>query len=125
MARRICPLESCTDTNFPQAFVVACLVQGIQLNVGAQIIFEWKMFYSGNKYAFFLVVLSLPFASGQSVFARYRYGTSNGSPIHPFLVRPGSISSSKRRRKDKVISNRAATISDEEDPLSGAWVKRI
>lgn len=35
-------------------FVMVFAIQGIQLNVGAQIISEWKMFYLGNKKVFFL-----------------------------------------------------------------------
>uniref|UniRef100_M0ZYH2 Uncharacterized protein n=1 Tax=Solanum tuberosum TaxID=4113 RepID=M0ZYH2_SOLTU len=34
-----------TDVTFPRALIVACAVQGIELNVGAQIISELKMFY--------------------------------------------------------------------------------
>ena len=39
---------------FPGDIVVACAIHGIQLNMGAEIISELKMFYKGNKKTFFL-----------------------------------------------------------------------
>uniref|UniRef100_M1E0Q3 Gag-pol protein n=1 Tax=Solanum tuberosum TaxID=4113 RepID=M1E0Q3_SOLTU len=55
--RRIRPSGNHTDVRFPRALVVACAVQDIELNVKVQIILEWKMFYRGNKKAFFLLGL--------------------------------------------------------------------
>ncbi|KAH0722522.1 hypothetical protein KY290_005171 [Solanum tuberosum] len=54
VTRRIRPSGNRTDVTFSRALVVACTVQGIELNVGVHIISEWKMFYRGNKKAFFL-----------------------------------------------------------------------
>ena len=54
MTRRIRPSGNHTDVTFPRALVVVCAIQGIELNVGAQIISKWKMFYRGNKKVFFL-----------------------------------------------------------------------
>ncbi|KAH0689237.1 hypothetical protein KY289_016595 [Solanum tuberosum] len=54
VSKKIRPLGNRIDVTFPQVLVVACAMQGIKLNVGALIISEWKMFYKGNKKAFFL-----------------------------------------------------------------------
>uniref|UniRef100_M1D8B9 Putative plant transposon protein domain-containing protein n=1 Tax=Solanum tuberosum TaxID=4113 RepID=M1D8B9_SOLTU len=51
---RIRPSGNRIDVTFPRALVVACAMQCIGLNVGAQIILEWKLFYRGNKNVFFL-----------------------------------------------------------------------
>ncbi|KAH0716987.1 hypothetical protein KY285_013018 [Solanum tuberosum] len=45
VTRRIRPLGNRNDVTFPRALVVACAIQGIELNVGVKIISEWKMFY--------------------------------------------------------------------------------
>ncbi|KAH0689204.1 hypothetical protein KY289_016562 [Solanum tuberosum] len=52
--RRIRLLGNSTDVTFTRALVVGCTIQGIKLNVGEQIISEWKMFYQANKKAFVL-----------------------------------------------------------------------
>ncbi|KAH0635756.1 hypothetical protein KY289_035671 [Solanum tuberosum] len=51
VTKRIRPLGNHTDVTFPRTLVVACAIQGIRLNVSAQIISEWKVFYWGNKKA--------------------------------------------------------------------------
>lgn len=45
VSRRILLSDNRIDVNFPWALVVACARHDIQLNVGAKIISEWKMFY--------------------------------------------------------------------------------
>uniref|UniRef100_M1DZD2 Putative plant transposon protein domain-containing protein n=1 Tax=Solanum tuberosum TaxID=4113 RepID=M1DZD2_SOLTU len=54
VTRRIRLSGNRVDVTFPRALVVVCAIQGIELNVGVQNISEWKMFYRGNKKAFFL-----------------------------------------------------------------------
>uniref|UniRef100_M1DAW6 Putative plant transposon protein domain-containing protein n=1 Tax=Solanum tuberosum TaxID=4113 RepID=M1DAW6_SOLTU len=105
VTKRIFPSGNCTDVTFPRDLVVACAVQGIELNVRAQIISKWKMFYRGNKKAFFL----------------------------PWLGST-SRSKRRRRRTDRASNSQAATETDNkggddthptrsQTPLSGAQVE--
>uniref|UniRef100_M1DHC7 Putative plant transposon protein domain-containing protein n=1 Tax=Solanum tuberosum TaxID=4113 RepID=M1DHC7_SOLTU len=84
-----------TNVTFPRDLVVACAIQGIELNVGVHIISEWKMFYQGTSY---------------------------GSHLHPLFVRASSTSRSKRRNTDRASSSKAAVDSDDESPILGARV---
>ena len=54
VTKRIYPLRNFTNVTFPRDLVVSYAIQGIQLNMGAEIILELKMFYKGNKKTFFL-----------------------------------------------------------------------
>lgn len=69
------------------------------------------------------LVLSQPYERSQacpcSTLTRYY---SMDPPIYPHLVRVGSTSKDKRRRRIKASSNRAAAGFKEEDPLSDAPV---
>lgn len=48
-----------THVTFPRVLVVVCTIRGIELNVGEQIISEWKMFYRGNKKIFLLRLVTM------------------------------------------------------------------
>ena len=54
---RIYPSSNITNVTFPRDLVVSCAIHGIQLNMGAEIILELKMFYKGNKKTLFLLGL--------------------------------------------------------------------
>uniref|UniRef100_M1DXI4 Putative plant transposon protein domain-containing protein n=1 Tax=Solanum tuberosum TaxID=4113 RepID=M1DXI4_SOLTU len=130
VTRRIRPSGNRTDVNFPRVLVVACAIQGIEPNVGAQIISEWKMFYRGNKKAFFLPGLitalfkwvGVPLLDTDEVLPM-------DLPSHPLLVRQGSTSQSKRRKTNRASSSKVAVESDEEGgddtrpPLSASHVE--
>lgn len=45
VSRRIHLSSKRMNVTYPRAIVVACIIQGIKLNVAAQIISKWKMFY--------------------------------------------------------------------------------
>lgn len=57
VSHRIRLSDNLIDVIYPPTLVVACTIQGIQLNLGAQIVSEWKGFYRGNKKAFFFLSL--------------------------------------------------------------------
>uniref|UniRef100_M1DES4 Putative plant transposon protein domain-containing protein n=1 Tax=Solanum tuberosum TaxID=4113 RepID=M1DES4_SOLTU len=67
VTRRIRPSGNRTNVTFPLALVATYAIQGIQINVGAQIISEWKMFYQANKKAFFLPELITAFCKREGV----------------------------------------------------------
>uniref|UniRef100_M1DJU1 Putative plant transposon protein domain-containing protein n=1 Tax=Solanum tuberosum TaxID=4113 RepID=M1DJU1_SOLTU len=115
VTRRIPPSGNRTDVTFPRALVVACAVQGIELNVGMQIISEWKMFYQGNMKAFFLSGLIIALYKQAWVPLLYTDEVLSMDPHHhPLMVRQGSTSWSKMRRTDRASSSQAAAESDDE-----------
>lgn len=54
ITQRIQPSGNLTDVTYHGALVVDCTVRGVRLYLGAQIVFEGKIFYRDNKKAFFL-----------------------------------------------------------------------
>uniref|UniRef100_M1D924 Putative plant transposon protein domain-containing protein n=1 Tax=Solanum tuberosum TaxID=4113 RepID=M1D924_SOLTU len=124
VTRRIRPSSNRTDMTFPRALVFACAIQDIQLNVEAQIISQWKIFYRGNKKAFFLLGLITALCKREGVpLFDVADVLSMDTPLHPLLVRTGYTSRSKRRRTGRASSSKVAVISDDDDPLSGARVE--
>uniref|UniRef100_M1DK41 Putative plant transposon protein domain-containing protein n=1 Tax=Solanum tuberosum TaxID=4113 RepID=M1DK41_SOLTU len=124
LTRRIRPLGNRTDVTFPRALVAVCAIQGILLNMGAQIILLWKMFYRGNKKAFLLsgLITALCKWAGVPLFDADEVLLME-PPFHPLLVIQGSTSRSKKRRTGRASSSKAAMDSNDEDPLSGARIK--
>uniref|UniRef100_M1DAE6 Putative plant transposon protein domain-containing protein n=1 Tax=Solanum tuberosum TaxID=4113 RepID=M1DAE6_SOLTU len=97
---------------------------GYTANAEAQIISEWKMFYRGNKEAFFLpgLITALYKRVGLPLFDVDEVLPMD-PPLHPLLVRTCSTSRSKRRRTGRDSSSKTAMDSNDEDPLSGARVE--
>lgn len=57
VTRRILQSSNHIEVTFPRALVLVCVIHSIELNMGAEILLEWKMFYRGNEKVFFLLGL--------------------------------------------------------------------
>lgn len=102
---------------------MACAIRGIRLNIGAQIIFEWKMFYQGIKKAFFLLELIIAVCKrvGVPLFDGYEVIPMD-PPLYHLLVWYVSTSTIKRTKIYKDSGSRAVLVSEDENPLSDARV---
>ena len=73
--------------------MVVCVIHGIQLNVGEQIICQWNMFYQDDKKAFFHICLITTLCKRAEVpLFDIDEVLPMDPPIHPLLVREGSVS---------------------------------
>ncbi|KAH0665019.1 hypothetical protein KY285_026225 [Solanum tuberosum] len=89
--------------------------------MGAQIISKWKVFYRGNKKAFFLPGLVTAMCKRERVPLLDTYEVLHmDPPLHPLLVRSVSTSRSKRRRMDRASSSEAAAEADDKVGENGA-----
>uniref|UniRef100_M1DAA0 Uncharacterized protein n=1 Tax=Solanum tuberosum TaxID=4113 RepID=M1DAA0_SOLTU len=106
---------------FPRALVVACVMQSIELNMGAQIFSEWKVFYRGNKEAFFLPGLVIAMCKREGVpLLDADEVLPMDPPFHHLMVRQGSTSRSKNRRTGRARSSQETTEADDEGGDDGA-----
>ncbi|KAM3270108.1 hypothetical protein P3S67_030014 [Capsicum chacoense] len=102
--RRIRPSRNTTDVTYARALVVACAIQGIRLNVGAQIVSEWRDFYKRNKKSPYLPGLISELCSRADVPREDAdKDLECDVPFNPFRVK-GVQEWSKKERKARKLN---------------------